>query len=211
VTVVAFSGRKTGTPFGSWGEIAEQLNRKAVFKEFYSPLKPPDPGKLVELLQGEPVLVLLDELPPYFEAARAAAVGDAYLDRLTEIALANLLVAVNGNKHPRACVVITDLSGTAYAGGSASITQALQSLSDLDQEINRNVVRIDPVKINTNEIYHILRTRIFEKTPAAAEIAAVADAYGVSVDSPPSSGTPTRPRRNSATTCREGRASIRAI
>ena len=110
------------------------------------------------------------------------AVGDTYLDRLTEIALANLLVAVNSNKLPRACVVITDLSGTAYAGGSASITQALQSLNDLEQEVNRNVVRIDPVKINTNEIYHILRTRIFEKTPSAAVIQEIADAYGVAVD-----------------------------
>jgi hypothetical protein len=182
VTVVAFSGRKTSTPFGIWGEIAEQLNRKAVFNEFYSPLKPPDPNKWVELLRGEPVLILLDELPPYFEASRAVAVGDTYLDRLTEIALANLLVAVNSNKLPRACVVITDLSGTAYAGGSASITQALQSLNDLEQEVNRNVVRIDPVKINTNEIYHILRTRIFEKTPSAADIQDVADAYGVAVD-----------------------------
>jgi hypothetical protein len=182
VTVVAFSGRKTSTPFGIWGEIAEQLNRKAVFNEFYSPLKPPDPNKWVELLRGEPVLILLDELPPYFEASRAVAVGDTYLDRLTEIALANLLVAVNSNKLPRACVVITDLSGTAYAGGSASITQALQSLNDLEQEVNRNVVRIDPVKINTNEIYHILRTRIFEKTPSATDIQEVADAYGVAVD-----------------------------
>lgn len=182
VTVVAFSGRKTSTPFGIWGEIAEQLNRKPVFNEFYSPLKPPDPNKWVELLCGEPVLVLLDELPPYFEAARAVAVGNTYLDRLTEIALANLLVAVNSNKLPRVCVVITDLSGTAYASGSASITQALQSLSDLDQELNRNVVRIDPVKINTNEIYHILRTRIFEKTPSASDIEEVADAYGLAVD-----------------------------
>jgi len=45
VTVVAFSGRKTSTPFGIWGEIAEQLNRKAVFNEFYSPLKPSDPNE----------------------------------------------------------------------------------------------------------------------------------------------------------------------
>jgi hypothetical protein len=45
VTVVAFSGRKTSTPLGIWGEIADQLNRKTVFNEFYSPLKPPDPNK----------------------------------------------------------------------------------------------------------------------------------------------------------------------
>jgi hypothetical protein len=128
------------------------------------------------------VLILLDELPSYFEAARAVAVGDTYLDRLTEISLANLLVAVNSNKLPRACVVITDLRGTAYAGGSASITQALQSLNDLEQEVNRNVIRVDPVKINTNEIYHILRTRIFEKTPPIADIEEVADAYGIAMD-----------------------------
>jgi len=182
ITVVAFSGRKTSTPFGIWGEVAEQLNRKAVFNEFFSPLKPPDPNKWVELLRGEPVLILLDEMPPYFEAARAVAVGNTYLDRLTEIALANLLVAVNSNKLPRACVVLTDLSGTAYAGGSDSVSQALQSLSDLEQEVNRNVIRIDPVKINTNEVYHILRTRIFEALPSVSDIEAVADAYGAVVD-----------------------------
>jgi len=190
VTVVTFSGRKTSTPFGIWGDIAEQLNRKPVFNEFYSPLKPADPNKWVELLRGEPMLILLDELPPYFEAARAVAVGNTYLDRLTEIALANLLVAVNSNKLPRVCVVITDLSGTAHAGGSASITQALQSLSDLDQEVNRNVVRIDPVKINTNEIYHILRTRIFEKIPSASDIEEVAAAYGAAVDNAKKMGLP---------------------
>ena len=109
VAVVAFSGRKTSKPFGIWGEIAEQLNRKTAFNEFYSPLKPPDPNKWVELLRGEPVLILLDKLPPYFEAARAVAVGKTYLDRLTEIALANLLAAVNNNKLFRAYLVITNL------------------------------------------------------------------------------------------------------
>jgi hypothetical protein len=183
VTVVAFSGRKTSTPFGIWGEIAEQLNRKSVFNDYYSPLMPPSPDKWVELLKGEPVLILLDELPPYFEAAKAVAVGDTFLDRLTTAALANLLVAVNGNKLPRVCVVITDLSGTAYLGGSAAITQALQSLSDLEQEVNRNVIRIDPVKMNTNELYHILRTRIFEKSPDTTEIEGIANGYGVALES----------------------------
>ena len=183
VSVVGFSGRKTITPFGIWGEIAEQLNRKSVFNDYYTPLMPPSPDKWVELLKGEPVLILLDELPPYFETAKAVAVGDTYLDRLTTAALANLLVAVNGNKLPRVCVVITDLSGTAYAGGSAAITQALQSLNNLELEVNRNVIRIDPVKMNTNELYHILRTRIFEKTPTTSEIEEVANAYGAALES----------------------------
>ena len=43
VSVVGFSGRKTVTPFGIWGEIAEQLNRKSVFNDYYTPLMPPEP------------------------------------------------------------------------------------------------------------------------------------------------------------------------
>ena len=183
VTVVGFSGRKTNTPFGLWGEIAEQLNRKDVFRTFYSPLMPPSPEKWIELLKGEPVLILLDELPPYFEAVKAIAVGDTYLDRLTTTALANLLVAVNSNKLPHACVVITDLGGTAYAGGSDAITKALQSLNDIEQEVFRNVLRIDPVKMNTNELYHILRTRLFADEPNTDDVQAVAEAYGTALES----------------------------
>jgi hypothetical protein len=178
INVVSFSGRNTNTPFGLWGEISEQLNKKTVFNEYYSPLKPPSPDKWVELLRGEPILILLDELPAYFEAAKAVAVGDTYLDRLTTSALANLLVAINGNKLPRACIVLTDLSGTAYVSGGVALSQAIESLGNLEQEVNRNVIRIDPVKINTNELYHILRTRIFEGLPDESEISEVADAYG---------------------------------
>lgn len=177
VNVISFSGRNTNTPFGIWGEIAEQLNKKSAFDDYYIPLKPPSPDKWVELLRGEPILILFDELPPYFEAAKAVAVGDTYLDRLTTTAITNLLIAVNSNKLPRACVVITDLSGTAYAGGSAAVSQAIQSLGDLEQEVNRNVIRIDPVKINTNELYHVLRTRIFEQVPTESEIEEIATAY----------------------------------
>ncbi len=39
VNVVAFSGRKTNTPFGIWHEIAEQLHKKPFFNHLYTPLK----------------------------------------------------------------------------------------------------------------------------------------------------------------------------
>src|SRR5205823_1729463 len=35
VRVVAFSGRTMNTPFGIWGEIAEGLNKKDAFRDFY--------------------------------------------------------------------------------------------------------------------------------------------------------------------------------
>ncbi len=173
VRVVAFSGRKT-TPFGIWGEIAQQLNKKEAFSPFYAPLQPPGTEDWVNLLKGERLLILLDELPPYFEAARAVSVGASSLDRITTVALANLLVAVNSNKLTEACLVLTDLSGAAYSIGSAALNE---SLGNLEKEVNRSVTRIDPVRINTNELYDILRTRLFEAPPNTVEVDEVAAAY----------------------------------
>lgn len=179
VRVVTFSGRKTNTPLGIWGEIAGQLNRREVFKDFYSPLLPPGDDDWIDLLRGEPVLILLDELPPYFQAARARQVGMTTLDHLTTTALANLLVAVTSGKLPNACLVLTDLRASAYEAGSAAISEALRNL---EQEANRTVMRIDPVRLTTNEVYHILRTRLFERVAEPAEIEAVADAYTAAVN-----------------------------
>lgn len=93
VRVVSFNGRQANTRFGLWGEIADQLNRREVFRDFYSPLLPPSPKDWVELLRGEPALILLDELPPYFEAIRAIPVGNTSLDTITTTALANTVPA----------------------------------------------------------------------------------------------------------------------
>jgi hypothetical protein len=180
VRVVKFTGRKTHTPFGLWGEIAEQLNKKDAFKDFYSPLQPPGTEQWVELLRGDPLLIMLDELPPYFEAAKGVAVGATHLHALTTTALANLLVAVNGTKLPNVCVVITDLGGAAYSSGSASVNEALM---DLEKEVSRSVVRIDPVLMNSNELYHILQTRLFETTPDETAVGEVADAYRAELES----------------------------
>jgi hypothetical protein len=178
VRVVTFSGRKTNTPFGIWGEIAEQLNKKADFNPFYGPLQPPGDGDWVALLRGEPTLILLDELPPYFEAARAVPVGATTLDVITTTALANLLVAVSSGKLANVCVVLTDLSAAAYGTGSAAVSAALHNLA---MEANRAVTPINPVRLASDELYHILRTRLFEDLPDGAAIDAVADAYGKAV------------------------------
>lgn len=136
VRVVTFNGRKTNTPFGIWGELAQQLGRQKVFEPFYTPLTPPGDADWIELLRGEPVLVMLDELPPYFQAAQAKEIGATTLDVITTTALANLLVAVASGKLPNACVVLTDLSGTAYAIGSDKLSSALK---DLEGEADRSV------------------------------------------------------------------------
>lgn len=44
-------------------------------------------------VEGEPLLILLDELPPYFENARSKSIGNSDLSAVTGTTLANLFVA----------------------------------------------------------------------------------------------------------------------
>nr|MBP6696075.1 DUF499 domain-containing protein [Flavobacteriales bacterium] len=62
--VISFSGREQ-PQYGIWGALAEQLGKKELMKDFYSPLKAPGQSQWIALLKGEPTLILLDELPPY--------------------------------------------------------------------------------------------------------------------------------------------------
>jgi len=66
--VAAFNGRNS-PPHCFWGEIAQQLGKPEVFREFWAAgPKAPDEKAWLELFEGkDPILILLDEMPPYFE------------------------------------------------------------------------------------------------------------------------------------------------
>ncbi len=178
VRVVAFTGRESDAPLGIWGAIAEQLGSKELFKDYYSPLSAPGQSAWINLLRGEPLLILLDELPPYLENARAKTIGNSDLARVTTTALANLLVAVGKNDLANVCVVISDLKAT-YEEGSQQISQALKNFTE---EINRSAMQLEPVALNTPEIYHILRKRLFEELPGEKEVWEIAHAYAAAVE-----------------------------
>ena len=173
VRVVAFSGRESDAPLGVWGAIAEQLGKRDRFKDYYAPLAAPGLTAWVNLLQGEPLVIMLDELPPYFVNAAAKSIGNSDLGAVTTTALANLLEALGRDELRNVCVVIADLAAN-YQAGSAQINAALQ---DLEGETNRAAMNLEPVRMNTDEFYHILRKRLFEKLPDEATIAAVAQGY----------------------------------
>ncbi|MBN1569786.1 MAG: DUF499 domain-containing protein [Acidobacteria bacterium] len=177
VRVVAFTGRESDAPLGIWGAIAEQLGKKEAFKDYYSPLSAPGQTAWIRLLEGEPLLILLDELPPYFEAAKAKTIGNSDLAAVTTTALANLLVAIGKDALSNVTVVISDLKAT-YSGGSQHISTAMKHLED---EVGRVAVNLEPVALNTEELYHILRTRLFDKLPEADAIWEVAMGYADSV------------------------------
>jgi predicted AAA+ superfamily ATPase len=94
VRVVAFTGRESDAPFGIWGAIAEQLGEKEALKDYYSPLSAPGLTAWINPLKGESKLILLDELPPYFDNSRSRPIANSDLSRVTTTALSNLLVAV---------------------------------------------------------------------------------------------------------------------
>ena len=177
VPVVAFTGRESDAPLGVWGAIAGQLGKRERFNDYYAPLAAPGQTAWVNLLQGGPLVVMLDELPPYFANAASKAIGNSDLAVVTTTALANLLNAVAQDKLPNVCVVISDLKAT-YGAGSANIREAL---ANMEQETDRHAMNLEPVRMNTDELYHILRRRIFATLPDEAAIREVADGYAQAV------------------------------
>ncbi len=177
VRVVAFSGRESDEPLGIWGAIATQLGRRDLFKDYYSPLSAPGQSAWVNLLRGEPLLILLDELPPYLQDARSKQIGNSDLAEVTTTALSNLLVAVGKGELSNVAVVISDLRAN-YAAGSEQLNKALLNL---EGEVHRSAMTLEPVGMNTDELYHILRKRLFRELPNTGEIREVAAAYAQAV------------------------------
>lgn len=175
VKVIAFTGRESDAPFGIWGALAEQLGKKELFKDLYSPLQAPGQSAWMNLLKGQKILILLDELPPYLDNARAKQIGDSNLCKVTMTALANLFNCMGLAEMKNACLVFSDLKAT-YQAGTAQLQSAFK---DLENEANRMARDIAPVALNTDEVYDILKTRLFESVPVKTDegVRDVAEAY----------------------------------
>ncbi|MBF0120192.1 MAG: DUF499 domain-containing protein [Desulfobacterales bacterium] len=173
VRLVAFSGRESDAPLGIWGAIAEQLGKKDIFKQYYSPLSAPGETAWINLLQGEPLLIMLDELPPYLENAKSKMIGNSDLCVVTTTALSNLFTAICKAQLSNVCLVISDLKAT-YESGSELIRSKFK---ELENEVNRSALNIEPVGSSSDEVYYILKKRLFETIPKTDEINKIAIGY----------------------------------
>lgn len=171
--LVAFSGRESDAPLGIWGAIAEQLGKKDVFQQYYSPLSAPGETAWINLLQGEPLLIMLDELPPYLENAKSKMIGNSDLCVVTTTALSNLFSALGKAQLSNVCLIISDLKAT-YESGSELIRSTFK---ELENEVNRSALNIEPVGSSSDEVYYILKKRLFETIPQADDINKVAIGY----------------------------------
>jgi hypothetical protein len=177
VTVLSFTGRENAE-YGIWGELAKQLDRTELIKHTLQPLHAPGKSDWEKLLRQErPLLILLDELPPYLEGAQAVPVGATTLADITVTALANLCIALAGTQLPNVLLVMADLP-SAYARGHDKVNEAM---SKIRAELTRVALNITPVNQASNELYDILRTRLFERLADKALIQQVAAAYGTAV------------------------------
>jgi hypothetical protein len=173
--IVAFSGRQYPDHF-VWGEIAQQLDKSGEFERYWKsgPLAP-DEAAWMKLLGDEPTLILLDELPPYLENAVTRTVGGGTLATVVTAALSNLFAAAL--KLPRVCIVMSNLSGS-YERSAAELAKVIRNL---EGEARRQAKPITPVELGGDEIYQILKKRLFEKLPGSADVEAVADAYAAAI------------------------------
>lgn len=170
--IAAFNGRNNPLTY-FWGEIALQLGKETLFKEFWeSGAKAPDEEAWVNLFSGdEPILILLDEIPPYFHYYSTQTLGHGTIADVVTRAFANMLTAAQKKKN--VCIVVSDLEA-AYDTGGKLIQRALD---DATQELGRAEINITPVNLESNEIYEILRKRLFQKLPDKNDITEIAAAY----------------------------------
>ncbi|MCS6305125.1 MAG: DUF499 domain-containing protein [Nitrospira sp.] len=172
-TLAAFNGRNSPDHF-FWGEIADQLGKGEQFKTFWiSGPKAPDERDWLKLFDGDdPILILLDEMPPYFHYLDTEKVGNGTVADIATRAFSNMLTAALKKKN--VCVVISDLAAS-YSGGARLINRALE---DARSELGRQERNITPVDLAANEIYDILRKRLFKSLPDKAVIKDIAAAFG---------------------------------
>lgn len=175
--VAGFNGRSTDAPGGIWGSLAEQLGKADQFGRYVSPLlSAPGPEAWKQLLGGDPLVLFLDELPPYLEYAVAVPVGNGDLGIVTTTALANLFVAVADMDN--VCLVLSDLAGSNFSIGQSTLEAAFnRAVQGITSESRRIAVPITPVNPNGDELYHILRKRLFEHVAPEAEVKRIAEAY----------------------------------
>jgi hypothetical protein len=164
------------------------LGNAELFEGFWAG-GPKAPGEKdwLALFDGEaPLLILLDELPPYFQYLDTQKVGNGTVADIATRAFANMLTAAG--KKSNVCVVVSDLAA-AYETGGKLINRALE---DARSEIGRQERSITPVDLASNEIYDILRKRLFASLPDKAEIGDISDAFGRKLEEAAKSKTTSR-------------------
>lgn len=162
VKVSAFIGTaadplKGRTP---WGELGEQLGKYELIKEHDKKRRAPGKDLLHRIIGDEPTLILMDEIAEY--AVKGKDFSDqivAFYQELTET------VKVS----PRCALVVTLPSSAPYGEAGE------RALHELQQVFKR----VESIKtpVEGEEIYEVIRRRLFEDPGDPQEVRSVADKF----------------------------------
>lgn len=175
IRIAAFDGRETDKKEYLWVDLFQQLG---VLQRWKGGQRPPGPDTWRDVLGDQPTLIMLDEMPPYMEALAMNQAGATETEAdPTVLGLSNLMVAIADGKLPHCALVVTNLTSN-WQRGTARLNHAFENaLKNLNDEASRVCADIQPVRLDGNEIYSILRKRLFKVLPGEEEISQVAAAY----------------------------------
>jgi len=177
--VIAFTGRSTDE--NVWVSIGKQLGVD------FAPDSAPSEKQWSALFAGKSVLILLDELAFYLvhAASKGKKEEGERFSTLTALALTNLFGAVRDHKEAaKVAVVVADLQKD-WDQGHEDLARIMKSnvslggtIQSADNEMSKGAVSISPVDNTKDELYAILRKRLFKDIKISpAEKKAVIDAY----------------------------------
>lgn len=156
-----------------WGELAYQLGGKTAYEivRINDEKRVAPKGLFKKVLeQCKPALILIDELADYCISASAVKVEASNLSDQTVSFMQELTEAISGTDH---CVLIATLPASAQEMAASPV--AAQILTALENRITRIGTNLKPVE--DDEIFEVIRRRLFENLGNADELEKVISTY----------------------------------
>lgn len=159
-----------------WGELAFKLGGKALYelvREADEARTTPGGETLAKILRASaPTLILMDEVLQYLVKAKGVPVGKGDLSEQTQAFLHELSVTVSGLAN---CVLVVSLPASALEI-AASTPEEAQRLFDYSKKIFGRVERVE-TPVAQDEVFGVLRKRLFRTLPSDREIRTISDAF----------------------------------
>ncbi|AHW58664.1 hypothetical protein SAMN05444285_10697 [Draconibacterium orientale] len=156
-----------------WGELAYQLGGKSAYEIIREndEKRTAPKGLFKSVLQKcKPALILIDELADYCVSASAVKIESSNLSDQTVSFMQELTESVSGTDN---CVMIATLPASAQELAASPVSS--QILSALENRIIRVGANLKPVE--DDEIFEVVRRRLFEELGDSAEIEKVVASY----------------------------------
>jgi len=141
-----------------WADFLHQLGETQLATESDNPEGLPDRQTITRLLQKQPTLILIDEIPKYLDLVKDQT---ELLNKVKHF-IHTLTLAVCQTENS---ILIVSVAGDAYIDAADTVRKELTEAMKI---LNRKMQPIEPVK--SQDVPHILKKRLFDKIdPKTAE------------------------------------------